>query len=60
MRIGKDQVGRDCPDMFEETFSSAFGLARRDPELFEVIADRVEGEASRFMAANNMARFCLP
>jgi hypothetical protein len=46
--------------MFEETFSSAFGLARRDPELFEVIADRVEGEASRFMAANNMARFCLP
>jgi hypothetical protein len=44
--IGKD-LGRDCPDIFEETFSSAFGLARRDPELFEAIAERVEGEGQQ-------------
>ena len=46
--------------MLEEAAARSLGGPGLGPALLEAVADRMECESSRFMAANIMARFCLP
>src|SRR5438270_11100745 len=40
--VGEDEIGRDGADVLEEARARSFGGSGLDPELFEVVAARME------------------